>query len=156
VDPARAQSYGLTLRDIFERVRENNENFGGGFIEHSAEQYTVRGLGRANSDGDMEEIVLASKHGARRFGAGCRARDHLGAMQRQGAVLRDAKGETVSGMVIMLKGENGKLVIERVKAKLDSMSLPPGLKVLPFYDQSSVIDSTIATVRGTCWKAAGW
>ncbi len=46
VDPGRLQGYGLTLRDVFERVRENNANFGGGFIEHSAEQYTVRGVGR--------------------------------------------------------------------------------------------------------------
>src|SRR5690606_36277353 len=59
---------------------------------------------------------------------------------------RDGLGERVSGMVIMLKGENGKRVIERVKNKLAGLSLPEGVKLLPFYDQSTVIDSTIATV----------
>ena len=44
--PTGCHAHGLTLRDVFERVRENNENFGGGFIEHASEQYTVRGLGR--------------------------------------------------------------------------------------------------------------
>jgi cobalt-zinc-cadmium resistance protein CzcA len=62
-------------------------------------------------------------------------------------VLRDGKGETVSGMAIMLKGENGKRVIERVKAKLASLTLPPGVRLVGFYDQSSVIDATIRTVR---------
>ena len=62
-------------------------------------------------------------------------------------MLRDGGGETVSGMVIMLKGENGKRVIDRVKARLASIRLPPGVSIKSFYDQSSVIDQTIATVK---------
>ena len=146
VDPARLQSYGLTLRDVLERVRENSENFGGGYIEHSSEQYTVRGLGRPRGESDIEQIVLAA-----RAGTPVMMRDvahvRTAAMQRQGAVMRDARGETVSGMVIMLKGENGKEVIERVKAKLANIRLPEGVKISPFYDQSEVIDRTIATVK---------
>ena len=69
------------------------------------------------------------------------------AMPRQGATLRDGQGETVSGMAIMLKGENGKRVIERVKAKFASLRLPEGVRVNPFYDQSDVIDGAIGTVR---------
>jgi cobalt-zinc-cadmium resistance protein CzcA len=145
VDPARLRAYGLTLRDLFERVRENNANFGGGYIEHSAEQYTVRGIGRAAALGDLEEIVLASKTGTPVLLRNV-AEVREGAMQRQGAVTRDGKGETVSGMVIMLKGENGKLVIERVKERLGKFRLPPGVKINPFYDQSAVIDRAIATV----------
>ncbi|MBM3802374.1 MAG: efflux RND transporter permease subunit [Acidimicrobiia bacterium] len=73
----------------------------------------------------------------------------IGAMPRQGAVTRGARGETVSGMVIMLKGENGMQVIQRVKSRLAEMakSLPSGISVVPFYDQSTVIDGTIRTVR---------
>ena len=146
VDPARLRAYGLTLRDVFERIRENNDNFGGGYIEHSAEQYTVRGVGRAANDRDLEQIVLTSKSGVPVMLHDV-GHVEIGPMQRQGAVLRDGKGETVSGMVIMLKGENGKQVIERVKARIASLSLPPGVKIAPFYDQSSVIDRTIHTVR---------
>jgi cobalt-zinc-cadmium resistance protein CzcA len=146
VDPAKAQAYGLTLRDVFERVHENNENFGGGFIEHSSEQYTIRGLGRVRSEKDIEDIVLSSRNGTPIY---LRDVAKVGntAAQRQGAVLRDGKGETVCGVVIMLKGENGKQVIERIKAKLATLRLPPGLKMVKFYDQSDVIDSTIRTVR---------
>jgi heavy metal efflux system protein len=146
VDPASLLRYGLTLRDVFERVRENNENFGGGYIEHASEQYTVRGLGRAGGIEDLSRIVLTSRGGTPVYLRDV-AEVKEGAMQRYGAVQRDGKGETVSGMAIMLKGENGKRVIERVKAKIAGLRLPDGVRIVPFYDQSTVIDSTIATVR---------
>ncbi len=146
VNPSALLRYGLTLRDIFERLRQNNENFGGGYIEHGSEQYNVRGLGRARGLEDLEHIVVMA-----RAGTPVLLRDvatlKLGPMPRHGAVTRDGKGETVSGMVIMLKGENGKNVIERVKERLASLRLPDGVKIRPFYDQSDVIDGTIATVR---------
>ncbi len=69
----------------------------------------------------------------------------IGAAPPEGATLRN--GETVSGMVIMLKGENGKQLIERVKERIASLRLPPGVKIIPFYDQSFVIDGTIHTVE---------
>ena len=69
----------------------------------------------------------------------------IGPAPRLGAVLRN--GETISGMVIMLKGENGKRVIAAVKEKIKSMRLPAGVKIVPFYDQSTVIDGTIRTVK---------
>src|SRR5690606_37761298 len=94
---------------------------------------------------DLESIVLLSSNGSPVMVKDV-ARVEIGVMPRQGAVTRDGLGERVSGMVIMLKGENGKRVIERVKQKLAGLSLPEGVKLLPFYDQSTVIDSTIATV----------
>jgi cobalt-zinc-cadmium resistance protein CzcA len=148
VDPYRLRSHGLTLRDVFERVRENNDNFGGGFLEHASEQYTVRGLGRVESEKDLGAIVLAAHEGT-----AVHLRDvstiKIGQMPRQGAVTRDGRGESVSGMVIMLKGQNSKMVIERVKQALEGIrrSLPDGVDIVPFYDQSEVIDGTIRTVR---------
>jgi cobalt-zinc-cadmium resistance protein CzcA len=146
VDPVRLQRYGLTLREVFERIRENNSNFGGGFIEHAMEQYTVRGLGRAAGVDDLEQIVLLA-----RAGTPVRVRDVATVAERplprQGATTRDAKGEVVSGMAIMLKGENGRRVIDRVKAKLATLRLPEGVRVVPFYDQSTVINGTLATVQ---------
>ncbi|MCU0229013.1 MAG: efflux RND transporter permease subunit, partial [Bryobacterales bacterium] len=145
IDPIRLQSYGLTVSDIYARVEENNLNFGGGYIEHAFEQYTVRGLGRARTQQDLESIVVLA-----RAGTPVLLRDvatvRTGAMPRQGAVTRDGNGETVSGMVIMLKGENGRDVIARVKQKLANLRLPERVQLIPFYDQSTVINSTIGTV----------
>ncbi len=146
LQPDRLRAYGLTLRDVYQRVKENNANFGGGYIEHASQQYTLRGIGRAQSIPDLENIVLVAREGTP-----VKLRDvasiHIGPMQRQGATIHDGRGETVSGMVIMLKGENGKQVIERVKEKVASLSLPPGVSIRPFYDQAEVIDRTIETVK---------
>ncbi len=148
VDPNKLRSYELSLRNVYDRIRENNDNFGGGFIEHSNEQFTVRGIGRAVSEHDLERIVVASHQGTPVF-----LRDlasiEVGPMPRQGAVTRDGMGETVSGMIIMLKGANGKVVNEASKQRLEQIkqTLPAGVEIRPFYDQSEVIDRTIHTVE---------
>jgi cobalt-zinc-cadmium resistance protein CzcA len=152
VEPAALQRYDLTLRDVFEHLRESNENFGGGFIEHGAEQYTVRGLGRARSPEDLEKVVLLERAGSPVLVRDV-ARVVVQPLPRQGAVLRDGKGETVTGMAIMLKGENGRTVIDRVKARLASITLPGDVKIVPFYDQGEVIDRTIATVKRNLFEA---
>ncbi len=144
VDPAVLQQYGLTLHDVVVRVQENNTNFGGGYIEHASEQYTLLGSGRAVTTDDLGNIVLAAKQGTPVLVRDV-AEVRIGAAPPQGATLRN--GETVSGTVIMLKGENGKALIERVKAKIASLHLPQGIKIVPFYDQSFVIDGTIHTVE---------
>jgi heavy metal efflux system protein len=144
VDPALLEQYGLTLHDVTGRVEENNTNFGGGYIEHASEQYTLIGNGRAVSTDDLGNIVLTAKNGTSVLVRDV-AEVRLGSAPPQGATLRN--GETVSGMVIMLKGENGKQLIERVKERIATLRLPPGVKINPFYDQSFVIDGTIHTVE---------
>jgi len=148
VEPALLLKYNLSLRQVFERVSENNANFGGGFIEHRSEQYTVRGVGLLKDAADIQNIVIGAHQGTPIY-----LRDVAqvtdGAMPRQGAVTRDGEGERVSGMVIILKGENGKSVAERVKAKIEELkaALPEGVSIKKFYDQTEVIGRTINTVE---------
>jgi heavy metal efflux system protein len=144
VDPTLLQQYRLTLHDVAARIEENNTNFGGGYIEHAAEQYTIRGTGRAVTTEDFGNIALMAKDGAAVLLRDV-AEVRIGSAPPQGATLRN--GETVSGMVIMLKGENGKQLIERVKEKIAGLRLPSGVKIIPFYDQAFVIDGTIHTVE---------
>src|ERR1700736_75942 len=144
VDPALLEQYGLTLHDVATRIEENNTNFGGGYIEHASEQYTIRGTGRAITPVDFGNIVLTAKSGTPVLIRDV-AEVMIGAAPPQGATLRN--GETISGMVIMLKGENGKRLIERIKEKIATLRLPQGVKIVPFYDQSIVIDGTIHTVE---------
>ena len=144
VDPALLDQYDLTLHDVAARVEANNTNFGGGYIEHAFEQYTLIGSGRAAASEDLGNIVLKAKGGTSLL-----LRDvaavRIGSAPPQGATLRN--GETVSGMVIMLKGENGKKLIERIKEKIGGLRLPAGVRIAPFYDQAFVIDGTIHTVE---------
>lgn len=152
VNPDALQRYKLTLRDLFQRIQMNNENFGGGFIQHEDQQYTVYGTGRVAAIAELEKTVLLA-----RSGVPVLLRDvasvHEGALPRQGAVLRDGRGETVSGMVIALKGANGLEVIQRAKAKIASLHLPEGVRLMPFYDQSDVIFGTIRTVKRNLLEA---
>src|SRR5712691_3241361 len=145
VDPMLLAQYGLTLHDVATRVEDNNTNFGGGYIEHASEQYTLLGSGRALSPDDFGNIVLTSTRGTPVLLKDVAA-VRIGPAPPAGATLRNGE-ETVSGTVIMLKGENGKQVIERVKAKIASLRLPSGVSIIPFYDQAFVIDGTIHTVE---------
>jgi cobalt-zinc-cadmium resistance protein CzcA len=148
VDPRQLEKYGLTLAQVTDALAGNNASFSGGFIEHRSERLTVRGVGLAAGIRDLQNVVVTAEDGVPVF-----VRDlatvGLGAMPRHGAVTRDGRGETVSGMVIMLKGENGKRVAERVKARIDEIrkTLPAGVSIVPFYDQTEVIDRTAHTVR---------
>jgi heavy metal efflux system protein len=144
VDPALLEQYGLSLHDVASRVAGNNTNFGGGYIEHAAEQFTLLGTGRVLDTADLGNIVLTAKGGTPVLLHDV-ADVRIGPAPPEGATLRN--GETVSGMVIMLKGENGKKLIERVKEKIAGLRLPPGVRIIPFYDQSVVIDGTIRTVE---------
>jgi heavy metal efflux system protein len=143
-DPALLEQYGLTLHDVAKRVEDNNTNFGGGYIEHAAEQYTLVGAGRAVTTDDLGSIVIASNGGTPTLLRDV-AQIRVGSAPPEGATLRN--GETVSGMVIMLKGENGKRLIELVKDRIAHLHLPAGVKITPFYDQAFVIDGTIHTVE---------
>ncbi len=148
VDPRRLEKYGLDLHQVVDAVGRNNASFSGGFVEHRAERMTVRGLGLVGGVDDIAQIVVTAVDGVPVY-----VRDladvQIGAMPRQGAVTRDGRGEAVSGMTIMLKGENGRDVAARVKARIAEIAttLPPGTTIVPFYDQSAVIARTAQTVR---------
>jgi cobalt-zinc-cadmium resistance protein CzcA len=147
-DPRQLERYGLTLRQLFEAIGSNNESFGGGFVEHMSERYTVRGVGLVRNVDDLRHIVVTALNGVPVL-LGDVADVRVAAMARQGAVTHDGSGETMAGMVIMLKGENGKDVADRVKVRMTEIgtSLPGGMTITPFYDQTEVIDRTAHTVR---------
>lgn len=148
VDPPKLLQYGITLQQLFSALASNNLNFGAGIINHQAEQYTVRGIGRVANISDIENIVLKSYNGTPIF-VGNVAKVELGTALRQGASTKAGVGEVVTGIVMMLKGENSRDVIERVKERIAQInkSLPEGVAIKPFYDQSVLVDQTIHTVE---------
>ncbi len=153
VDPENLRRFNLTLHDVVKAVTDNNANFGGSYIEHAEQQYTVRGLGRAESIDDLGNIVVSTTNGVPVLLKQI-ASIRTAALPRHGAVMRNGQGETVSGMVIILRGENGQKIIKEIKAKIAGLKLPEGAKIIPFYNQSDVIDATTATVRRNLIEAA--
>ena len=148
VDPIRLERFGLSLRQVIEAIASNNTSFSGGFIEHRSERYTVRGTGLVTGEDDLRGIVVDEIDGVPVVVADV-AEVRIGAMPRQGAVTHGGSAESVAGMVIMLKGENGRDVGARVKARIAEVAatLPGGITLKPFYDQTEVIDRTASTVR---------
>ena len=147
VQPEQLTSYRLTLRQVLEAIAENNTNASGGYIEHSGEQYVVRGLGLVKSPEDLGRIVVAHRGTTPIF-----VRDiadvSIGPEPRQGFVTRDGKGEAVAGIVLMLKGASGRDVVGLVKEKLATVkqALPGDVRVVPFYDRTELVDRAMHTV----------
>jgi cobalt-zinc-cadmium resistance protein CzcA len=148
LDPVRLQAYDLTLRDVLDSVARNNANVGGAYIEHGEEQYLLRGIGLVESADDIANIVV--KTGSE--GIPIYVRDVgtivTGATVRQGAVTADGEGEIVAGIAMMLKGENSRSVVDRVKERVEQVrkTLPKGVELIPFYDRTELVDRTIRTV----------
>jgi cobalt-zinc-cadmium resistance protein CzcA len=153
IDPDRLRAYDLTLHDVVSAIENNNSNFGGSYIEHAGQMYTVRGIGRVENLDDIGRIVVATRNGTPILIRQLATMQTL-PMIRHGAVLHDSNGETVSGMVIILRGANGNSIIQQVKAKINAMKLPGGAKIIPFYDQSDVINASIHTVKKNLFEAA--
>ena len=146
-DPVLLIKYGITLDEILYALQANNSNGGGGFIERDWEQINVVSKGLLQDISDIENIVLKSETGTPVYLKDV-ANVQIGHQTRHGAATQDGKGETVLGMVIMLKDSNSKHVVDRVRAEIPHIQrmLPPGVKILPFYDRTSLIEACIRTV----------
>jgi len=146
-DPTLLIKYGISLDEILDALQANNSNAGGSFVERDWEQINVVSKGLAHGISDLGNIVLKAEGGTPIYLKDV-AEIEIGRQTRKGAVTKDGKGETVIGMVIMLKGSNSKHVVDRVRAEIPQIqkSLPPGVKISPFYDRTSLIQACISTV----------
>ncbi|MGH9463952.1 MAG: efflux RND transporter permease subunit [Vicinamibacteria bacterium] len=149
LDPDRLVSFNIPLASVFEALEENNFNSGGGYIEHNQEQYVVRGEGLVATLEDMGNIVVGSTEDGTPIYVKNLGEVAFAPMVRQGAVTRDARGEIVTGVVMMLIGENSRVVAQRVGERLEEIkaSLPPGVTVETYYDRTSLVRETIRTVE---------
>lgn len=155
IKPDRLTSYGITLQQIFEALEKNNANASGNFIEHGSEQYVVRGLGLVKGTNDIANIIVATHEHAPVY-----VRDVadvvVGAELRQGAVTVNGEGESVAGIVLMLKGASGRDVVKAVKQKLPDIqkALPKGVELVPFYDRTDLVTQAIHTVTTALQEGA--
>ncbi|HJU03656.1 MAG TPA: CusA/CzcA family heavy metal efflux RND transporter, partial [Nitrospiraceae bacterium] len=148
LDASKLVAYKIPIGRVFEAIERNNANAGGGYIVHAQEQYLVRGEGLVQTLDDLNNIVVATGHDGTPITIRNIAETRFEPMIRQGAVTRDEGGEVVTGVVLMLIGENSRVVVNRIKAKLKEIqkSLPPGVTVDPYYDRTDLVRNTIKTV----------
>ena len=148
VDPDRMSSHGISLDEVLTALDRNNTSTGGGYVVKNGEQRFIRGESLLRSIDDIERVVVRSPAG----GVPILIRDigsvRIGALTRQGAVTRDGRGEAVTGMVMMVRGENSRRVVTAAKEKLELVrqTLPPDVQLEILYDRSDLIARTLDTV----------
>ena len=148
VHPRRLKALDLTIADVFRSLKSNNQNAGGAYIEKNHQANFIRAKGLAKNVKDIEQILITTKSGVP-----VRVKDvakvKIGHNLRYGALTKNGKGETVGGMILMLKGANSNEVIQNVKERMVQIekSLPEGIKIEPYLDRSNLIERTTSTVK---------
>jgi heavy metal efflux system protein len=148
VDPARMKADGVTLQQVFTAFGRGNANAGGNYLEQGEQQYLIRGVGLLRTSDDIASIVVA-EHGGTPLLVRDIADVNIGSVPRQGLVGRDDDDEIVGGIVLMRKGENPSEVLREIKDRIEHLNqsvLPKGVRVVPFYDRSWLISTTLSTV----------
>ena len=150
VDPVKLQFYNISLMDVMNKVKTNNNDVGGRKFEMSDMAYIIRGLGYIKSKDDVENIALSNYNGIP-----VRVKDigsvQMGGDLRLGIFDMDGKGEVVGGIVVMRYGENADKVIKDVKAKMKEVEkgLPEGVTFKSSYDRSTLIEDAVESVKKT-------
>ena len=147
LDPIKLRAYNVALKDVVAAVERSNNNVGAKVIEAGDTEEMIRGIGLIGGLKDIEDISLGAYNGTP-VTVGNVGSVQLGPEFRRGVLDKDGK-EAVGGVVIIRYGANARDVIEAVKQKIGEIQpgLPSGVRIVPFYDRSSLIDHAVDTLR---------
>jgi Cu(I)/Ag(I) efflux system membrane protein CusA/SilA len=151
LDPTKLAAYDKSVKDVVDAIRASNNEVEGRLLEFSGREYMVRGRGYLTSLEDIAAVSLGADARGTPVRVGDVAQVGIGPDLRRGVAELDGKGEVVGGIVVMRFGENALRVIDGVKAKLLEVqgALPEGVRVVPTYDRSGLINESIGTLRRT-------
>jgi heavy metal efflux system protein len=148
LDLAKMKSYDVSMQQVFTALGRGNANAGGSYVEQGEQQYLIRGIGLLTSGDDIGNVVVAERSGTPLL-----IKDIAGvsvsSVPRQGLVGKDGDDEIVSGIVLMRKGENPSEVLTAVKDRIEALNqsvLPKGVRIVPYYDRTWLIHTTLKTV----------
>ncbi len=148
LQPERLIALDITITDVFEALKKNNQNTGGAYIDKNPKAYFIRSEGLIKNINDIQNIVIKNT----KNGTPILIRDvgkvQLGSAIRYGAMTRNADGDAVGGIVMMLKGENSSKVVKNIKERIVQIqeSLPEGVVIEPFLDRTKLVNKAIKTV----------
>ncbi len=148
VDPHKLAAFRISIADVRKAIQRSNEDVGGRLMEIGEREFVVRGRGYLSGLEDIRSVPLTSRNGTP-IRVGDVATVRVGPELRRGLVDRNGEGETVGGIVVMRYGDNARRVIERVKERLDEISvgLPEGVEIVTEYDRSGLIERAVKTLR---------
>jgi cobalt-zinc-cadmium resistance protein CzcA len=147
-DPGRLRNNGLSLKDLMDAIAASNGATSGGYIRHGESEFVVRGRGYLTGARDIENVVIRAQNGTPVLVRNV-AKVLEAYTPRRGAVARNADIDSIEGTILLRRGENPKDVLDGIHAAVDRVNkdiLPPGMKIVPFYDRTHLVDTTLKTV----------
>ena len=149
VDPVKMRYYGVTIADVHRALSRNNENTSGGILPQGPEILLVRGLGLIRGLDDIRSIVIKEHRNTPVYLRDL-AEVRIGEEVRYGAMLKGGYTEAVGGIVSMIAGGNAKEITTRIKERVRQINennmLPGGLRIVPYYDRSELVDAALNTI----------
>lgn len=158
--PEKLRKYDLTLPQVLSAIQENNRNTGGNIIERGGQGLAIRGIGAIRNEEDIRNIVITSMNGIPVFVKDV-ASVEVGPPPPSGilgyAILHDGKNVNsgIEGIVSMRRGENPSEVLKALKEKMSDLQVnefPEGVKMVPIYDRTSLVNNTLETVSHTLFE----
>jgi heavy metal efflux system protein len=148
LDPNRLRSMNTSISEVFTALEKNNQNTGGAYIEQNPYAYFIRSEGLVESLEDIEKIVVKSTSAGLPVLIRNIGEVRFGSPVRYGAMTLNDDGEVVGAIVLMLKGENSSLVINKVKERIEQIktTLPEGIEIVPYLDRTKLVNNAIRTV----------
>ena len=147
LDPDLMKAYRVTPGQVYSAVAGNNANIGAKVVEQNGQEYVIRGLGLVESAEDINNIVITQNNNVPVYVKNV-ARVNLGPDFRRGLITKGGR-EAVGGIIVQRMGENTLDVIEAAKLKIAEIqpTLPDGMKIVPYYDQTELVKKAIATLK---------
>ncbi len=160
LQPTKLQAFGLSVADVTEAIQQSNRNAGGDRIVRNDEVLLVRTIGQIESIEDLAGIPIRTARANPEAGGvpifvSDVADVRVASLTRFGGVSKDGKGEHVQGLVLTRLGANSLITVSRVKEVLASVAsaLPPGVRVIPFYDRTDLVKRAVSMVRNALGMA---
>ncbi len=157
IDRARLKAHGMAIADVVGALRSANVNAGGGYIDRREESFTVRGQGMLTSADEIGAVMIRTSAQNTPVLVRHVADVTVGAALRQGVITRNGEGEAVTGIVMMLLGQNSRDVVQAVGVRVDQIqkTLPAGVQLDVIYDRSDFVGRTLSTVLKNLAEGVG-
>ena len=151
LDPAQLTRFNLSLKNLTDAIATNSSNAGGSVLTRGELGYVVRGIGLIQNLNDMGDVVVTQRGGTPIFLRDL-GKTRLSNQERYGLLGKDNKNDTLSGIVLLLRGENPSRVLDGIHAKVAELNkslAASEVQIVPYLDRSNLVDATIDKVSHT-------
>jgi heavy metal efflux system protein len=151
LDPSKLTTYGLSVPQVIQAIANSNSNVGANYLEIGEQSYNVRGIGLFKDANDIGNVAVITRNGTPLYVKQL-GEVSIGARVPLGRVGKDGESDIVEGVILMRRGEQSLPTLERVRQKVEQLNngiLPQGIRVVPYYDRTDLINITTQTVTHT-------